>query len=191
MRGDGPRAELSFGWGDQASKAAVLHKGDVVSFAVSIDRPTKMRSVAQSFLHPFFIPACMASISMSRAHVSLTWARDGGRRAMRVTLVQPAAGEPVEPATESEPVQGVVVSVKGSGGFVRCCDRDARVYFAMADVDPASLPARPPRAAAPAQGGERHGHETTDAAAAVGGGKGEGAKDDGGGHEEVMLGMAV
>jgi hypothetical protein len=43
-RGDAARSELPFGWGDQSERAAVLRKGDAVSFAVVVDRPTKTRS---------------------------------------------------------------------------------------------------------------------------------------------------
>ena len=111
------------------------------------------------------------------------------RRAMRVALVEPAAGEAAEAAGESGAVQGVVVSVKGGGGFVRCCDRDARVYFAMADVDPASLPVRAPRPGGGGGGGgaERHGQE----AAGSAGGKGDAETHCDGGHEEVRAGTAV
>jgi cold shock CspA family protein len=102
-----------------------------------------------------------------------------GRRAARVALVAPApaAGGEAEPASEVGPVQGVVVSVKGGGGFVRCCDRDARVHFAMADLDPASVPARPPRGGHPvAAGGAAEGEAAREEEAGRGGA---------GGHDEV------
>jgi hypothetical protein len=53
-RGDAARGELPFGWGDQSERAAVLRKGDVVSFAVVVDRPSKTRSASArpGPLHP-------------------------------------------------------------------------------------------------------------------------------------------
>ena len=102
---------------------------------------------------------------------------------MRVALVAPAASDAAEAAGEVGPVHGVVVSVKGAGGFVRCCDRDARVYFSMADVDPASIPSRLPRPAAAA--GERQ-----QAGGSVGGANGDAGREDAeaqghGGRDEV------
>ena len=94
---------------------------------------------------------------------------------MRVALVAPAASDAAEAAGEVGPVHGVVVSVKGAGGFVRCCDRDARVYFSMADVDPASIPSRLPRPAAAA--GERQ-----QAGGSVGGANGDAGREDAQGH---------
>ena len=70
MRGDGARGEargeVSFGWGDQADKAAVLRKGDAVSFAVAIDRPTRTRSGPVVRYLPVRLPKQGAPVLLAR-----------------------------------------------------------------------------------------------------------------------------
>jgi hypothetical protein len=65
----------------------------------------------------------------------------GKKRAAKISLVQAAlAPDDVgREAYEAGPETGIVTMVKNAHCFVRCADRDLRVYLAYADIDPDTL----------------------------------------------------
>lgn len=64
------------------------------------------------------------------------------KRATKVALVSPclADGETGE-ETEIGPETGVISHIKNHHGYIRCAERDTRLYFMLSDVDPESLAA--------------------------------------------------